>query len=75
MVIRLLSTGFIDPSFGELGRSFIDIVGANRLNFSTELDFSHGKPLLVGTTQLVGNDVDLNLTRLFVDLIFADGLD
>jgi len=31
--------------------------------------------LLVGTTQLVGNDVDLNLTRLFVDLIFADGLD
>jgi len=75
VVIRLLSTGFIDPSFGELGRSFIDIVGANRLNFSTELDFSHGKPLLVGTTQLVGNDVDLNLTRLFVDLIFADGLD
>lgn len=73
VITRLNADGFVDSSFSG-GRVFHNIGPAGRTNLATELHFVAGKPLLVGSSLLANQDYDLNLTRLWSDLIFADSV-
>jgi len=76
VLARLTSQGAADTSFGGGQGLIYRNVGANRLNnLATQLSFMHGKPLLAGYSRLIAPDFDVNLTRVWVDLIFADGND
>jgi len=72
LLARLDADGFIDFSFSN-GRIYHNIGAAGRPNLATELHFMAGKPLMVASSLLANQDYDLNLTRIWSDLIFADG--
>jgi len=72
LLARLSPDGASDLSFGN-GRIYHNIGPAGRPNLATELHFMAGKPLMVASSLLANQDYDLNLTRIWSDLIFADG--
>jgi len=73
LLMRIGRSGGSDLTFGN-GRIYHNIGPAGRPNLATELHFMAGKPLMVGSSLLANQDYDLNLTRVWSDLIFADGL-
>lgn len=72
LLMRIGPSGGSDLTFGN-GRIYHNIGPAGRPNLATELHFMAGKPLMVGSSLLANQDYDLNLTRIWSDLIFADG--
>jgi uncharacterized delta-60 repeat protein len=72
VVARLGPDGLSNTNFGP-NRVYFDPQPQNRDDTATELHFMDGKLLLVGSSLLSGQDEDPHLTRVWIDLIFADG--
>jgi len=73
LIRRLFASGGADVGYAS-GQFHHNIGPPGRPNLATELHLMGGKPLMVGSSEFVNQDYDLNLTRLWSDLIFANGI-
>lgn len=75
-VARLDSDGFMDSSFGAVGRVDVDFLLPHGPDYGTAIATQDGSLLIAGhSTNQNFLDLDQTITRLHNDLIFADGLE
>jgi len=73
VLFRSTATGGTPLDFNGNNRIYRNFGPAGRQNLTTQMLLQDGKPLLFGYSQISGLDYDLTVTRLNVDLIFANG--
>ncbi len=74
--IRLESNGFLDTSFGAVGRVDVDFLLPHGPDYGTAIASQDGSLLIAGqSTNQNFLDLDQTITRLHNDLIFADDLE